>query len=329
LKLTTLLQIINNNYHFHVYHSIPTDDGYRLETNYGSKRISVWKHEQSLHWSFLWREVIAKKGLRQVDRFIRARDGAPYVKVNEEYIVAQDIVVGKSISLDQPENWSVLGQFVGILFQTFKEICQQDHQHKGDQFYWKKTLHQKKDEESIDGLKKALVTQKESPFTNIVKEHWKSLDKRWKQSSALQRASHSSIVCLPKIAVEQCILLEPGGLSFSSKSQHAAFDYQSVAGLMQELYLQEKGSLKYMEMFYSDFEQIYQPSLKEQYNILSCLIYPMSFFEIVYKYLHYGFSNDESVQNWMELCNKQERLDQLHRWFAERLDRVREDAVSL
>jgi hypothetical protein len=329
LKFTTLIKIIDNKYHFHVYHSIPTENGYYLETNYGTKRVMVWKHEPCLRWSYLWREELAKKGFRQVDRFIGTRDGAPYVKVNEEYIVVQDKLLGKELSLNQLQSFSLLGQFAGLLFQTFKEITQREYQHKKDQLYFNNMMSGPLDEDNVKTLKREIVTNKQSMFTRLVTEHWKSLEKRWKQSLALQRLEQISTVSLPRIDPKQLIQLEQGCFSFSSDDQDVSHGYQSIAKLMQDLYIEQRAPLNHVERFYADFEQVCRPSLQEQCNLLSYLIYPKAFFEIVNKYLYHGFSSDECVQVWMDLCQKQERLDQLHQWFAERLDRAREDAVSL
>jgi hypothetical protein len=329
LKPRTLIEVIDNKYHFHVYHSIPTDNGFYLETNYGPKRVVVWKHEPCLRWSYLWREELAKKGFRQVDRFIGTRDGAPYVKINEEFIVVQDKLFGKEISLNQPQSMSLLGQFVGLLYQTFKEITQREYKHNKDQLYFNNAVIESLDEEKIKTLKRAIVTNKQSVFTRLVTEHWKSIEKRWKQSSTLQRLGQSSIVSLPRIEPKQLVQLEQGCFSFSSNEQHVAYGFQGIAELMQVLYLEEKVALNHVERFYDHFEQVCQPSLNEHFNVLSYLIYPKAFFEIVNKYIHHGFSSDECLQVWMDLCQKQERLDQLHQWFAERLDRAREGAVSL
>jgi hypothetical protein len=329
LKPRTLIQVIDNKYHFHVYHSIPTDNGFYLETNYGPKRVVVWKHEPSLRWSYLWREELAKKGFRQVDRFIGTRDGAPYVKINEEFIVVQDKLFGKELPLNQPQGMSLLGQFVGLLYQTCKEITQREYKHDKDQLYFNKAVIESLDAEQVKTLKRAIVTKKPSVFTRLVIEHWKSLEKRWKQSSALQRLGQSSIVSLPRIEPKQLIQLEQGCFSYSSDEQNVTYGFQAIAELMQFLYIEEKVELNNIERFYNHFEQDYDPSLNEHFNVLSHLIYPKSFFDIVNKYLYQGFSSDESVQVWMDLCQKQERLDQLHQWFAERLDRAREGAVSL
>jgi hypothetical protein len=305
-----------------VYHSIPTDNGFYLETNYGPKRVVVWKYEPCLRWSYLWREELAKKGFRQVDRFIGTRDGAPYVKINEEFIVVQDKLFGKELTLNQLQSMFLLGQFVGLLFQTFKEITQRE-------LYFSNVVIESLDEEDVKKLKRAVVTNKQSIFTHLVTQHWKLLEKRWKQSLALLRLGQSSIVSLPNIDPKQLTQLQQGCFSFSSNEQQITYGFQGIAELMQSLYIEEKVDLNHVESFYDHFEQVYQPSLNDQFNVLSYLIYPKAFFEIVNKYLHHGFSSNECVQLWMDLCQKQERLDQLHQWFAERLDQAREGAVSL
>lgn len=324
------MQTLASHYHFHVYRSIHIKDGYRLETNCGPKKISVWSQEPYLHWSFLWREELAHKGFRQVDRFIRTRDGAPYVKVNQEYVVVQDILEGKRIPFDQPLSWLLLAKSMGLLFRSFRELAQRYYNYQKKSANWENVSEDKyTDHKRLQELKKRIVTQKDSMFTYLVKEHWLSIEKRWKQSITLQRIECSPIVSLSKVNLDDIILLQQGCLGFCLNQHQVAYDYQAIAELLKDLYQQEGASLENMEYFYSSFQNIYQPTLEDQYNILSHLIYPKSFIEMIHNYLEYGYSDQDCAQGWMELCQNQEKLDQLHHWYAERIDRMREDAVSI
>lgn len=324
------MQTLASHYHFHVYRSIHIKDGYRLDTNCGPKKISAWSQEQYLHWSFLWREELAHKGFRQVDRFIRTRDGAPFVKINEEYIVVQDIFEGKTIPFDKPLSWILLGKTMGLLFQSFKDIAQRNKHYQKKTINWENVSQNKYTEhKSLQDLKKRIVTKKDSMFTYLVKEHWLQLEKRWKQSTTLQSIDFSPIVSLSKIDLDDIVLLQQGCLGFCPSQHQVTYDYQGIAELFKDLYQQEKATLDDIKHFYSSFQDIYQPTLEQQYNILSHLIYPKSFFEMIHKYLEHGYSDQDCAQGWMELCQDQEKFDQLHHWYAEHLDRLREDAVSI
>lgn len=328
LNLVALMQTIATHYHFHVYRSIRIKDGYRLETNCGPKRISVWTQEQHLHWSFLWREELAQKGFRQVDRFIRTRDGAPYVNVSQEYVVVQDILEGKAVPFDQPLSWFSLGNCIGLLFQSFRELAQRDYPHQKEKVFWK-SQNRYSDPTCFHELKKRIVTLKDSMFIYLVKEHWLSLEKRWKQSISLQSVASSPIISLSKINIDEIVLLQQGCLGFSSSEEQVSFDHEGIAELLKDLHQQEGASLEFLEHFYASFQRIYQPTIEDQYNILSHLIYPKAFFEMIHKYLELGYSDQDCAEGWVDLCQNQEALDQLHSWYAERLDRRREDAVSL
>jgi hypothetical protein len=331
------MQAIAEEYNFHVYHTVPVEGGYRIETNVGSKMISVWNNKEDLQWSFLWREELAKRGYRQIDRFIRTRDGAPFVKNKDEYIVVQDIFKGEQIKSNQSEKWAAVGQMMGTLFQAFKDVSHQafpqteslnrpfnDIEPKEEYFLNKS---------KVQGLKKELVLSPETMFSYLANVHWKAIERRWKQALDIYRVGRTQkkqkISYLSSIKPRQWILMEQGCLAYSTLEQSKSTDIECISSFLQELYLQYGESLEVTEYFYQQFEKVYQPSLEDQYFILSTFIYPRAFFHILTKYLHQSYSEEDCMEQWMEECEKQEKLNPLHLWFAERVDRFREETVSL
>lgn len=187
LKLPTLLRKVSANYYFHVYHSTFIDGGYRLDTNCGPKRVSISTDKSIVDWSFLWREILVKKGFRQIDRFIRTQDGAAYVQDQQEYIVVQDVFQGEAVDVVELNLVKHLGHFVGELFQAYQEAY-----HKGkeivEHYHWPKKRDEDIDEERFYLLKKRIMTSEETMFSYLVLEHWKSIEKRWKQAVEIGRA---------------------------------------------------------------------------------------------------------------------------------------------
>lgn len=305
-----------------MYHTVPFHHGYRIETNVGSKYISVWRKEESLRWSFLWREELAKKGFRLVDRFIRTREGEPFVKVQEEYVVVQDLLLGEPIRLEE-ESTIQLGTLMGMLFNTFREIAVPVTEDSQTAHFIDKT--------ELDSYKKEVSIAPKSMFTHLVRMHWRSLEQRMKQAKALSSTKQEGkpIWALPNLQLEQWKRLENSLLGFSTPEQEPVLHVRSIAQFIQEMYLKQRESLELVERFYREFEQVYRPTLEEQYMILAYFIYPASFFSILQKYFRYGFTDEECTELWMNECEIQEKLDQLHLWFARHIDRLREESISI
>lgn len=332
MNLSTLLQTITKEYHFHVYHTTPLEHGFRLETNVGSKYAFIWNQKEQLQRSFYWKEEVAKKGFRQIDRFIRTRDGAPFVQINKEYLVIQDAFDGEEMAYGSAEVWERVGQICGMIYIACVESSssfqneQQNLPTDRDQPLPLSLVNL----EDLTLMKRKLLAQ-DNMFTHLVHLHWKELEKRWKHAQAIERASHaknSFLLFYPTLHLEQWVMLERG-LALQSKNCPLLQGLQGISEFMQEAFLQPEVGLEQVEAFLTGFESTSQASLEEHYLIMAHMIYPRTFMRILGAYLAGMGTIEESVEKWMDECEKQEKLDQLYVWFAERIDRLREETVSL
>jgi Ser/Thr protein kinase RdoA (MazF antagonist) len=74
-----ILGEVCRRYRLRVIHMQPLARSVLVETNRGTKELRAWPRLDILRWSHAWREQMAKSGHRNVERFIRTRDGKPYV----------------------------------------------------------------------------------------------------------------------------------------------------------------------------------------------------------------------------------------------------------
>lgn len=324
MNLATLLHAIHHHYHFHVYHTIQTSVGFSCETNCGPKKISVWDNEKHVKWSFLWRESLVQKGTRQVDRFIRTRDGSPYLRYKQKYIVVQDEFDLPSFPLDTAQQWYILGAFTGKLYQSFREsteyvISAANEVVDVDQY--KKDQHH-----ALQTISKKVVLASETTFAKLVKFHWKQIEQRWRQSLHLYRPI--AFYCVPSLRSKQFVLQSGSWLGFYTNSKNIQAGFHSLASFIQNLMERDQDSLEGVKRFYSAFESVYEPTLQERYQLLSCLLYPELFIKLIEKYEEGKNYEQSYYQKWMRYCDLQERYDQFYQWLVNKIDHFRKDAVS-
>jgi len=329
LNLSTLLQIIAQEYNFHVYHATPLENGYRLETNVGSKMAFLYKEDQHLQYSFQWRENLVKKGFRHFDRFIRTRDGAPFVLRDGEYVILQDAFHGRPLSLESLPTWEALGTLYGQIYDACSDLSIQNAE--GAKQLQNQSLEPLfLTQEEMKSIKKKVFAE-ENMFSHLVRIHWSEVEKRWKQAQAIKRASSTQTFnynLFPILYLEQWLILENGGLALQTKNASLASGFQSLSYLLERIYCMQDGEKK-MEHFWNAFCSRMKLTLEDHYSVLSHLIYPETFISILHSYVDQRDSSDTFVERWMKECEQQEKLDQFYLWFAERIDRLREESISI
>jgi len=331
LNLATLMKVIAKEYTFHIYHIVPFENGYLAETNVGRKRISIWKEKRVVNFSFTWREKLAENGFRQVDRFIRTRDGSPYVKVEDEYVVVQDVFQGEKLSLATKKEWQHLGSILGALFHNCRHASE-TLLNQGSTVATGVDLGEKRiaNLENLREYKKILYRQEDNTFTLLAKTHWRSIEQRARHAIILLKMHPQQLSLLPSsIDLGQFIWLEKDCLSYSTTSQFVVHSLWGMGELMKKLYEEKNPRIEELELFYQGFEQESGISLEEQYSLLAALIFPARFLSILTQFHEGKWNEQECVEAWMRECEKQDKLDQVQVWFARHLDRVREGRATL
>lgn len=325
-----LLEMISQKYYFDVYQSFAVDGGYIIQTDCGTKFVSIWDHEADVQWSFKWREILVQQGFRQVDRFIRTKDLTPYVFLNEKYVVIQDVCKGKFINLNQPVTWEKIGTFTGKLFRIFA-----DPQLQKESIYHIKKLSRQKYEPfvtiDLPAMKRALVLR-DTPFSALAYSQFSSLERRFKQAKWLYQMSSAHtpfILTLPSINLYNWQVLKVGSLHYHSKEQSQIIGYEALARLLQTLYTKGVGSLEHLDRFYEAFKQEYSFSVSVGYHILAHLIVPIPFIRLLQSFIQETLTDEECMDRWVHLCEQQVKGDQVHLWFAECIDRQRQESVSV
>lgn len=315
------LQDVISNYHFQVrrYSKLANGD-YRLETNHGTKRLSLWSDDLLLEWAHVWREELAQLGYRQVDRFIRNNRGQYYLESEHGFITVQDLFVGEPFNLTISEQIVYLGQFVGEWFRVSAQAF-----HKLNHPQVRSRLRRKPQAENLQPseLDNLVGSLDQSMFTFLVRRNIPNLKKRWGKALVLEQASQvgqDGWLFPASISMDQWVYLEQGYIGFYASDHGVTPDFQAVAQLLQHLYVDERLSLTDIERFYKAFANAYVATIHTHYNILAHLIFPRQLMEIIHQYKAHVLTAEESVQHWLEAGQRQEKLDQLPLFLAKIMD---------
>ncbi|GAA0355209.1 hypothetical protein [Bacillus horti] len=331
---STMYRMVRQHYLFEIDEVIHNGSEYLLQTNWGPKLAIVLEDRVLLHHSFLWREDLVKKGLRLTDRFIRTRDGAPFCPFQDQYIVLRDQLEQESLTYSESlaeDIYLATGQVLGIMYRSVKELNERYKYHK-EFSDWKCkqiSLQSVYSTEHMLKLKEAIYSRTESLFLTLVRSNWKQLEKRWKDASLLLRQYSISFVAPFMPELHSFYLYQEKWLAYASKRIRSSIGLQGLSFVLQEIFERGNGNFFKLEQLLSGIAESYDLTIAEHFEILAWLIYPQEFFVLIEQYLKQNTEEEESISHWMELCQKQERYDQLQLWYAQKTDRLREEAVSL
>jgi len=332
VHLASILQNIARHYTFHVFHALFMKQGYRIETNAGPKFVSIWNDFDLLEWSFHWREQLANDGIRQVDRFIRARSGMPYVTLFEgQYMVVQDIYDANPLRLEEDKMFEKLGHQLGYLITACKRIR---HQSAANDYIQSIKRYS---QPHINQMKRGIAAIKEASLQGILSLHWPSVEKRWKRAEALlnhlklqhKKSDLAYGWAVPHITLTDYKIFEQGYWGLAPGKSPAICHASLLAQLLLQLWLDNQGNTTRMKLFLEACETAYTFSSTDRLVTLAELIYPSHLLQTIQAALEPNDQQEKFVSVWMEACSQQEKLDQLYEWFARRVDQYREERLSV
>lgn len=332
MNLDHLAKIISNSYHFQVLAcSKLTEQSYRLETNVGPKRLSVWYDQALVTWAFAWREQLACLGYRQIDRFIRHQQGGYYVEREGVYLVVQDLFLGEVFTPQSREQYRLLGLFVGSWYKACMEATRQlspPMRERLAETLGASSCHLERSSQGLKTYKEKIDALADSMSTYLIRQHWPSLAKRYRQASLLEEAGQAGQreFLFPKgISLDEWRLTKEGYVVFQRIDEEAAFDLGGIAQFLQCVYLDEQATLADIEAWYLGFCQAFPTTIHTHYHLLGRLIFPRRHLEILSSYLNQEEEEERCMEAWLKACQEQTRLDELHLFLAQLIDREKEE----
>lgn len=95
-----------------------------LDSEYGKKRIRIWKDKQLLQWHVKWRDEISKQSGILLDRMIRTKAGDPFFISEKGWVSIHDEIEEQFPSQGREKEW---GRLIGSILTfglTQSEDCQ-------------------------------------------------------------------------------------------------------------------------------------------------------------------------------------------------------------
>lgn len=319
-------RFIEENYHFQIYHVLPHQFGFLLETNCGPKHVMLWKSKQEIDWAFLWREHLAQHETLYLDRFIRSKSGAAFHQFEPFFLSVQDSF-DRIITQDGGLDWRTIGILIGKLYRNLRKL---DQQIRNDS-----TIHMMKSEkgaifelEQLQRLKKCLVIEQHNPFTELVRRQFKEIELRWKRSIELSRVGTPVFLAPKKLEYGQ-FFIRHRLCGFYQKEPKVGICFEGAIAMLKKGYIEQTVTWRELLHFLQGYEEAFQMTEIDGYRWLAQCIYPESFIIIIQAYLEKTYTIEECCEAWLEECTKQEGRDRLLEDLIQYVDQKRGEAVSL
>ncbi len=116
-------------YDLEVYQINPIAELLILDTNRGKKVLKLWNDLITLKEADWLREEIAKNGFRLFDRFIRTKNGEPFIEWQNEGVVLTDWIEGRVPDSTSYSDTLSMGRTVALLHQALPKSKQSNTFH--------------------------------------------------------------------------------------------------------------------------------------------------------------------------------------------------------
>mgnify|MGYP001167113764 CR=1 FL=1 len=316
-------------YHFHIYAAYPQREEWELDTDCGPKRLVRFKDPDLLRWSYLWREILAKRGLRQVDRFILTQDRQAYLSFQEDFLVVKDWVEGAALDFSQEWHWRILGTGLAKLHDALKEGWRQM---AGGQLVPK---HPPFFTEHLSKLPYyfRLLQKKNVLLASLLVSQWSLLLKRCRLAQTYFRKGEASLyhsITFPTLRLYQWKLVADRYLAFEGTMDGPVYGLKGVADLVRRLWVRFAPKRKEWRLFWEAFQTHYPLSQPMKYHLLAFFVVPEEILSFISQYVYFlerGLIENERLfyRRWKRLVKGQEHLDRLALWFGQWLKEAKED----
>lgn len=317
-------------YDLHALQAIPSTDGYVLTTNRGLKYVTLWPNQHKAHWAFLFREELAKRGYKSIDRFIRTTQGDPYTPFQNKWMAITDYFTGKPILNEEPYSLKQLGLFVAELYEVL-----QNEQVMNDS-------RQATSKDQIDSLPDRCdrfvylleqLVKGDHHLSSAITQQYTHFAQRLRKVQELSHFGRETTGFAPPL-ISLCWKKSEMGLTFFH-IQDTLYQpgWQSLALLLQDIGRHVQFSNEHLNAFYNSFKHYYPMSEQDELQTLAYLCFPQNIFIFLSKLIqqeqNHMTHNQDFHADWLGLCQQQNELDKVHVWFAKKIDRSRQEFINV
>lgn len=316
------LRAVQGAYHFHIYAAYGNGEQneWELDTDCGPKRLARVADPDLLRWCYLWREILAKRGLRQVDRFILTQDRQAYLSYAEDFLVIRDRMEGAALDFSEGMHWRILGaglaKLHSALLDGWRQMAGSKLVPKRPPFF---TEHFKRLPFYFRRLQK-----EKGLLAGLMVSQWPQLLRRCHLAQQFYRKSEASLIqtiSFPTLHLYQWKVVADRYIAFEGTMEGPVYGLKGVADLVRRLWVRFAPSRKNWHLFWEAFQSDYPLTEPAGYHLLAYFLVPE---EILTFISHYVYLLDRGIENeglfwkrWIQLVKRQEHLDRLPLWFGQ------------
>lgn len=301
-------RLITENYFLDFMRSESADQGWKVITNKGNKRLLHYKSQQQLALSHGWRECLADKGYRGVERFLVTRDGKRWVENEGGLYTLSDFWDKREWPGEKKkrmEGYSQLGKMLGCIHTYFDGIEENDVK----DLRKKGVLSRIRFQSLYDFFQKIPADLKRNLTTDtaqMIMGNLNSIAEKVQRAEFFYKNSlELTSFSFPQIPLQSFIHYENRWYLTGLHFPFVIPIHEDTFSLLNQIYCQEKGEVKGVEHFLTGYLSEREISRQEWDSIFAMAIFPWGIVDRLHSILHTGNPKEITPEQIMPIFKKQ------------------------
>lgn len=289
---------------------------YRLKTNLGTKLLTKWSDINILKETYRYRELVVKAGFRKINRFIRTKDGLPYVIHNNVGYALTDDIKGKIISINDEKELKMMVNSISKFQQALFNIKLDNQLKMWSSNYYNGLKYIRNVEENLK-LKK-IRNEMDELLISDIQFHRKQIaqsvelankvEKIANKNNSLPKLNHGNFQLSSFILDEfdECWIND----FLNPVIDVAAYD---IAKFIRRLYKGEKVQIEKIYKILDYYQEDIPLKYEDKLWILTYLAYPHDLWKFIR--IYYSSKSIESkciIDQYRDICEQQMNIGQLY-----------------
>lgn len=288
---------------------------YSMKTNLGIKKLNIWNDHNIVKEVYRYREMVVKAGFRKVDRFIRTKEGLPYIiQGNIGYSLSDDIK-GVLPSLNNEKEVKILAKTIAKFQQALMRVIIDNEIELWSSNFYKGLKYLNKIEDIVKSkenknemdelLSNDLPTFKNEILQSI--EMAKKVEKIAKKNNSIPTLCHGNLQLKSFVIDEfdECWVID-----FSKPVVDvASYD---LAKFIWKIYNDKTVNIKDIYKLLDYYQEVKPLKLEDKLWILTYLAYPHELWKFVYIYYSKAIQPKNIIDQYQRICEQQVNIGRLY-----------------
>lgn len=287
-----------------------------LKTDRGVKILNVWQDLNKLEQINYHQELLANKGFRKMDHFIKTKDEKPYVIYKGLGYSLSDFIKGTTPSIKMESDLGILGTTLGDLHKALVEI-------KVNKPFIKWSYHFERGYHSLSELQRNLTekqykTEIEQLFLADLPSYKEDINQSIQMAKKVERNTLKNQIepvwCHGNLTLNSFKIDELGqGWIIDYRIPIAEMASYDLAKLITSLYLNNRYDFKPIAIILNNYQVIKPLSTEDKLWILTYVAYPHGIWKF-YQSFKFGKTGleQEGIEQYHRLIEEQINLGKLY-----------------